>query len=173
METNQSKNSTQTEQLNPSDVLNSMSDPSFQINAQAQIDSAKRNVILEHIESSNAAQEKYLRKQLRMSRISAISSVLILVVVIAIVIILLPQVIKTFDNVNQIMADLNVVTSELASADFDKMLSGVDNLITTSGTGIEQAIAKINEIDIDSLNSAIQNLNDSVEPFANFFGIFR
>jgi hypothetical protein len=32
---------------------------------------------------------------------------------------------------------------------------------------------KIEAIDIDGLNTAIQNLSDAVEPFANFFNKFR
>ena len=39
--------------------------------------------------------------------------------------------------------------------------------------GLETGVQKLNDIDVDALNEAIQNLNDSVEPCANFFNRYR
>ena len=42
----------------------------------------------------------------------------------------------------------------------------------TSEKGVEQALEKINAMDIDTLNQAIQALHDVVEPLAKLTRIF-
>ena len=48
-----------------------------------------------------------------------------------------------------------------------------DGLIVQSSEALAQAMEKIDRMDIDSLNQAIQNLKDVVEPMADFFGRFK
>ena len=53
------------------------------------------------------------------------------------------------------------------------MVNNVDGLVTTSQEGIEQAMEKINAIDIEALNQAIQDLSDVINPISTFFNKFR
>ncbi|MCC8060581.1 MAG: hypothetical protein LIO81_07085 [Clostridiales bacterium] len=137
------------------------------------MDEAQFQAILEHLQSSNAGQEKYARKQYRMSQITALASVLILAIVIYAAVTLLPQVNTTLQNLDLIMKDLNTVTSELADADISTMLSNVNHLVTNSEQSVQDALSKVNDIDIENLNEAIKNLNDTVTPLAEFFNRFR
>ncbi len=129
--------------------------------------------MLERLEASNAGQEKYAKKQYRMSQLAALANLAVLAIVIYAAVTLIPQVNHTFENVNVIMEDLNVVTSELAAADIEGMLAGVDGLVNSSEQSIQEAMEKINSIDIVALNEAITNLNNTVKPFADFFGRFQ
>lgn len=129
--------------------------------------------IMERIESSNAGQEKYARKQYRMAQITAGASLIILAVVIYAAATLIPAANRTFQNLNFIMEDLQTVTEQLAEADLSGMISDVDTLVSESEKGVSEALKKIEAIDIDTLNSAIQNLNDAVAPLANFFNRFN
>lgn len=129
--------------------------------------------LMERIEASNAGQEKYARKQYHMSRITAASSVIILAVVLYTASVFIPKVNVTYQNMELIMEDLQVITSELAEADINQMISDVDELAVRSQENIGSAMEKINAIDIDGLNQAIRNLSDAVEPFAKFFNQFR
>ncbi|MCD8121777.1 MAG: hypothetical protein LUE65_05980 [Clostridiales bacterium] len=137
------------------------------------LDEAQFRTMMERIEASNAGQEKYAKKQYRMSQITAIASVLVLAIVIYVAATLIPQINNTFQNLDLIMKDLNVVTSELADADLEQMFSDVDQLVVSSEKGIQDALEKVNAIDIEHLNEAIQNLNDTVTPLAEFFNRFR
>ncbi|MCD8370242.1 MAG: hypothetical protein LUC94_07995 [Clostridiales bacterium] len=137
------------------------------------LDEAQFRTMMERIEASNAGQEKYAKKQYRMSQITAIASVLVLAIVIYVAATLIPQINNTFQNLDLIMKDLNVVTSELADADLEQMFSDVDQLVVSSEEGIQDALEKVNAIDIEHLNEAIQNLNDTVTPLAEFFNRFR
>lgn len=129
--------------------------------------------LMERIEASNAGQEKYARKQYHMSRITAAASVIILAVVLYTASVFIPKVNVTYQNMELIMEDLQVITSELAEADINQMISDVDELAVRSQENIGSAMEKINAIDIDGLNQAIRNLSDAVEPFAKFFNQFR
>lgn len=129
--------------------------------------------LMERIEASNAGQEKYARKQYHMSRITAAASVIILAVVLYTASVFIPKVNVTYQNMELIMEDLQVITSELAEADINQMISDADELAVRSQENIGSAMEKINAIDIDGLNQAIRNLSDAVEPFAKFFNQFR
>ena len=44
-------------------------------------------------------------------------------------------------------------------------------LVTTGQDGLEQMMARLNAVDFKSLNQAIRNLADVVEPLAKFFNV--
>ena len=127
--------------------------------------------MMERIEASNAGQEKYAKKQYRMSQITALCSILIIVIYAAVT--LIPKANTTFQNLNLIMEDLDTITSDLAEADLGGMISDIDHLVSSSEDSVQNALNQLNSIDIDTLNQAINHLNDTVTPFANFFNKFR
>ena len=70
------------------------------------------------------------------------------------------------------MEDLDTITSDLAEADLGGMISDIDHLVSSSEDSVQNALNQLNSIDIDTLNQAINHLNDTVTPFANFFNKF-
>lgn len=72
-----------------------------------------------------------------------------------------------------ILTNLDEVTQELAQADLAAMVENVDTLATTSQSAVEHATEKLDTIDLDTLNKAIQDLADVVEPLARFFNVFN
>ena len=48
----------------------------------------------------------------------------------------------------------------------------MDELVATSESGVNDALEKLNAIDIEKLNHAIQGLADVVSPFARFMELF-
>lgn len=128
--------------------------------------------MLSRIEASNAGQEKYARKQYRMALISMISNVAVLGIVIFITITLLPKVNSALRSLNYIMNDMQSITSELSEVDFDRMVDDVNTLVNDSNDSLSDAMKKLNSIDFETLNKAIRNLNDTVEPLAKFFNRF-
>ena len=51
----------------------------------------------------------------------------------------------------------------------NRAILGAETAITSAQTALE----KVSEIDIDTLNQAITDLSDVVEPMSEFFGMFR
>lgn len=142
-------------------------------NAKIPMSQEEFQAMMERIESSNAGQELYARKQYRMAQITAAASILVLAIVIYAAVTLIPAANTTFQNLNFIMEDMEIITEQLAEADLQKMITDIDSLVAGSEKGVEEALEKINSMDIDTLNHAIKNLNDTVEPLAKFFHIFN
>ena len=140
--------------------------------SQAPMTEAQFVQMMQRIESANAGQELYARKQYRMSQITAAASVLVLAVVLYGTAALLPRASATLQNMDTVMKNLEDITSDLAQSDLQQMIADVDGMVSSSEKSVRDALDKINRIDIDTLNQAIQNLNDTVEPLANFFGLF-
>lgn len=79
-----------------------------------------------------------------------------------------------------ILTDLESVAADLAELDVEgtgedlrEMVNGVNGLVTEGQAGIGEALEKIDTLDIDTLNSAIEDLADVVEPLAKFFNKFN
>ena len=76
-------------------------------------------------------------------------------------------------EMDTILSNLNTVTDELARADLEGMVADVDSFVTTGQEAVEQATEKLNIIDFETLNQAIEDLADVVEPLAKFFNVFN
>lgn len=132
--------------------------------------------LLERIESSNRKQTRYARLQFILSFTAAGACLVLIFAGMKI----LPQLRQIIMQTETVLTNLETVTTELASADLPGMVSeidvlvgNVDELVSTSQTGVEQAIAKINAISFDQLNEAIKDLSDVIEPIAKFFKSFK
>lgn len=96
--------------------------------------------MMERIEASNAGQEKYAKKQYRMSQITALCSILVLIIVIYAAVTLIPKANTTFQNLNLIMEDLDTITSDLAEADLGGMISDIDHLVSSSEDSVPERL---------------------------------
>lgn len=125
--------------------------------------------LLERIEKANRKQVFYARLQFACTIVAALCCALLLFAGIQI----LPELQATAAQAETVLGNLEAVTAELANADIGGMVADVDALVSTSQVGVEQAMDKINDIDFDSLNDAIKDLSDVIEPIAKFFNSFK
>ena len=116
-----------------------------------------------------AKQVRYQKLQCIFSGIAAISCVAVL----AVFGMLLPKASEMTARLDKVLTNLESVTQQLSDADLVGMVDSVDTLVTTSQSGVEQVIEEFNSIDFNSLNKAISDLGDVVEPLANFFNLFN
>ena len=72
-----------------------------------------------------------------------------------------------------ILVNLDTVTGELAQADLKGMVADVDTFVVTGQNAVEQVTEKLNILDFETLNRAIRDLADVVEPLARFFNVFN
>ena len=146
------------------------------------------------MENSNNTDEllqeilKYQKKNARLTRISAIA-VLVLACVFAVTLaLLIPKAIKLVDGamgslaqVDELIDDTGVVMQNLndISVEVNTVISDAQVLIDNSNTMVEdntdaitETVQKMNQVDFEALNKAINDLSDVVEPLANFFNKF-
>ena len=126
--------------------------------------------VLEKLEKSNRQQVRAARLQCFFSFLAAVCCLLLLLTVAKIV----PD-IKELSNeisgiavkADTVLTNLETVTEELAQADIGGLVSNVDDLTQTSQDGIRQALEKVNAINLETLNKAIEDLAKVVAPLAN------
>lgn len=134
------------------------------------------NQILQQLADSNRKQVRFARIQCIFAILSALFCLLILLGVFQV----LPQIQELAVQISSLSAqaetvltNLEVVTEELAQADIAGMVTNVDSLVSSSQSGVEQALVKIEAIDIDALNKAIADLSAVISPLANLINRFR
>ena len=130
----------------------------------------------ERIQELLTRMEKNSRKQLFHSRIQCVFSIiagvccfLLLVNVIRII----PQITGLAQQADLVMQNLEIVTEELTKLDLSKMVNNINSLVSTSQSGVEDAMKQISQIDVNTLNQAIADLSDVVKPLANLVNRFR
>ena len=128
------------------------------------------------LEKSNRRQVRYARLQCLFAILAAVCCAAMLMVVLSVV----PQIRQIAGQIQAlgtqaetVLTNLEAVTSELAAVDLGSMVSSVDALVADSQEGVKQALDKINQLDIESLNQAIADLSAVVKPLADFFGKFK
>ena len=126
--------------------------------------------LLEQLAESSRKQEHFARIQCIFTIVAAAACLLLLFSVSRVI----PQVKYLSEQIHSIsvqaetvLTNLETVTDELAKSDISSMVSHVDTLAQTSQSGIQQALEKINGIDIENLNKAIEDLSKIVTPLAD------
>ncbi len=125
----------------------------------------KLDLLLDEMREQNDA----LRKQLFWTRLCVLLLVVFFVAAGTAAAIVGPQLTVTLDRTNQITQELSTVANELADLDFDSMFADVNILVEDSQKTMQEALTKIQAIDIETLNEAIDGLNTVVRPLANLF----
>lgn len=125
--------------------------------------------LLERLDQSNRQQAKYARWQCIFSVAAAVCCVGLFVLVYH----LMPEVRSLTNQMETVLTNLELVTDQLAGMDLGSMVRNVDDLVVTTQEGVEQTMNRLNSIDFETLNQAIKNLSDVVQPLAKFFNTFR
>lgn len=125
--------------------------------------------LVESIERSAKQQAKLARLQCILS--GAAAAVLLVTAVICCT--LLPKVKNIAADLEAAMTNLTAVSAELEAADLEGLVKDVDALVVTGEASMEKTMEKLNAIDFETLNRAIENLADVIEPLAKFFNVFN
>lgn len=118
---------------------------------------------LSEIQRQNAEQLKLMKKQLRLFRFLSLFLAIALVVLAVVLG-------STFKKVNRTIEHIETVTADLARADWTGMVENINTLVESSQESLGQATAKIDSIDIETLNQSIQDLSTVIGPIARLFG---
>ena len=85
---------------------------------------------------------------------------------------LMPQVNSLLGQLETVLTDLEQTAHSLAALDLESMVTNMDSLAVYAQESLQQTMEKLNTIDIETLNQAIQDLAKVIEPLAKFFGRF-
>lgn len=119
--------------------------------------------------------EKQARQQALFTKILCVFCAVILICMLALTFFIVNaagQITELAEQAKFVMDNLDVVTWELANADIGGMIENMGALTTDSQAIVEEAMSKLNAINLDALNQAIEDLANIVEPLANFTKFF-
>lgn len=125
--------------------------------------------LLQKIERSN-------RQQVKLTRfvcIIALIAALCCGCTICLVYNVLPQINSLISQTQTILGNLETATAQLSVVDFSGMIQDVEALVTNAQTSLEQTMGKLNSINFDTLNKAIDDLAKVVEPMSRLMNVFQ
>lgn len=85
---------------------------------------------------------------------------------------LMPQVNGLLSQLETVLSDLEQTTGQLAALDLESMVKNMDSLAVYAQESLQQTMEKLDTIDFETLNKAIEDLAKVIEPLAKFFGRF-
>ena len=86
---------------------------------------------------------------------------------------IIPQIGTVASQMQTVLSDLEQATRQLSVMDFTGMVEDVDTLVTTAQDSLEQTMGKLNSVDFDTLNKAIDDLAKVIEPLSKLTSIFK
>lgn len=139
---------------------------------------------IRELTEENRKQQTLLEKQCRATRTLGILLVCLVAVVGIALFTLLPKITATLEGFDTTLNELNVVventqiiTEELKTADINgtihslsDTLNSVNGLVEDSADSLTASLKKLEDLDIDTLNKAIQGLYKVVNPLSSLFG---
>ena len=115
-------------------------------------------------------QLKYQKLSFLMSMLSAFFTGGMFIVVVGFVVFAVPKINNIYDSTMVSLKNLEQFTAELNEADLGGTVDNI-NALTIQATGdLSESVERLNSVDLEKLNEAIDNLNATVEPMAAFFG---
>lgn len=125
---------------------------------------------------------KNSQKQLFYARVRTFAAVVAAAGFLICLLILVPVVLKTVSQANDIMAQAsetitlaNTAIESITeiSESITEMGENMDTFITENSETVAAVMEKIEAVDFEGLNSAIEDLGAVIEPLAKFFNIFE
>jgi len=84
----------------------------------------------------------------------------------------LPRVNDIVTQLEAVLGNLETTSGQLAAMDLEQMVTDVNTLVTTCQSSLEQTMVKLDAIDFEMLNDAIEDLSAVIKPLADFFSSF-
>ena len=120
--------------------------------------------------------EKTNRQQVTLTRvvcIFALIAALCCICTVALVYNVLPQVHSVISQMQIILGNLETTAAQLSLVDFSGMIGDMEALVATAQESLEQTMGKLDTIDFDTLNQAINDLSKVVEPMSKLMNVFK
>lgn len=118
--------------------------------------------LLQQIQKENQEQNRLLRKQNKCLMGLLIASLVLCIACFLSLALLVPK-------AENALIDMEKITSQMAEANLGEVIHNVNQLAVTSNDGMAQALEKIDSIDLETLNKAITDLHNIVEPLSRLF----
>lgn len=127
--------------------------------------------------------DEFEKKRLFWTRVTALATVSILVILLVTVAFTsikvadmqddFDRMIKLADAMEGMSDNLASVSEQLEQIDWEGLAVNINLTAEKAQQSMDAALTAIDELDIETLNEAIANLSDVIEPLARFFNTFN
>ena len=108
------------------------------------------------------------RKQMRYSRITCIMATVMALTLVISAVFVVPSLNRAADSIAQVSGQLEEL--QLQDLELAETLKDIDEFVITSEKGVQKTIEKLDAVDLEKLNEAIEALRNVVEPLRRIFG---
>ncbi len=124
----------------------------------------------------------YQKKEARNSKILSIATICVAAALLISLAIVVPKVFRfigqleeTVMEVDNLLVDVKSITKDVndLADNVNSLVDNTNNMVTDNMGAITDIVQSLNEIDFDTLNKAITDLSDVVEPLGNFARYFK
>ena len=124
----------------------------------------------------------YQKKEARNSKILSIAAICVAAALLISLAIVVPKVFRfigqleeTVMEVDNLLVDVKSITKDVndLADNVNSLVDNTNNMVTDNMGAITDIVQSLNEIDFDTLNKAITDLSDVVEPLGNFARYFK
>ena len=129
-------------------------------------ETTEMTALLEKLEQTAQTQQRCAKRQAIMMTVAAIACVAILVLVL----LLYVRVSPVIGQLNTAAEDLTLVSQQLAAVDIQSTVEGLNDTMASAQQSLTQGAAQLEQLDIETLNTAIRDLSEVVAPLARLFG---
>ena len=103
----------------------------------------------------------YQKKGVRASRAATVVALVLVLALLAAMLMVVPRVLRLADEAERSLADVNRL-----AASAQELIGNANDMIAANTDAVTETIQKLNELDFDSLNATIHNLEDALSPVA-------
>ena len=108
------------------------------------------------------------RKQMRYSRVTCIMATVMALALVISAVFVVPSLNRAADSIAQESGQLEEL--QLQDLELAETLKDIDEFVITSEKGVQKTIEKLDAVDLEKLNEAIEALRNVVEPLRRIFG---
>ena len=108
------------------------------------------------------------RKQMRYSSIACIMATVMALTLVISAVFVVPSLNRAADSIAQVSGQLEEL--QLQDLELAETLKDIDEFVITSEKGVQKTIEKLDAVDLEKLNEAIEALRNVVEPLRRIFG---
>ncbi len=133
--------------------------------------------LLSDLRDENRSQKELLARQHRQLSVLAVLAACLLAAALLSLFILLPQMSRTLTQLDEVLVNSEEITSQLAEADLEGTVASLKTALTSVSDVLEECsdslsvtLQNLEEMDIATLNRAIEDLYSVIDPIASLFG---
>lgn len=108
------------------------------------------------------------KKMLLHTRITTVFNMLLSVVLLVAVVMTIHWMSAKVEHVESSLTAIDQMVD-----DATVLIDNANTMVTDNADTVAETVEKLNEVDIEGLNEAIDNLNTAIQPLSNFAGLFQ